>query len=259
MTGWTNNPLIVVYISMCACCSSKRVRRRYARQALFKRLTLEELDRRYQKHKSRLRPEEDQAVRQVIDKFKSGWYIEIQARHWIETFYSPVSPLFALFFLFVKWSPWCMPVTYLLMCKPLCRKNNPVICVTIINLPGFLLLFLAELLALPFYVLLMLMLLVLVIPLELLVFLGGMCYYRLGRLRKCGVFVHGCKFKLIIAQGGGGNASRSVMITTYDDGGKYLLPHASFCWTIFFNPIIDIFKNLKSAEYSYGDIKGMQL
>ena len=152
-----------------------------------------------------------------------------------------------------------MPGTCLLICKPLCRKDNPTICSTIFNLPSCLFLFLAELLTLVFSVLLMLMLLVLVTPLELLVFLGGMCYYRLRRLRKCGVFVHGCNFKLIIAQGGGGSASRSVMITTYDDGGKYLLPHASFCRTIFFNPIIDIFKNLKSAEYSYGDIKGIQL
>jgi len=58
-------------------CSSKRVRRRYARQALFKRFTVEELERRYQKHMSSLGPEEDQVVRQTIDQFKKGWYTAI--------------------------------------------------------------------------------------------------------------------------------------------------------------------------------------
>ena len=61
-------------------CSSKRVRRRYARQALFKRFTVEELERRYQKHMSSLGPEEDQVVRQTIDQFKKGWYTAILHR-----------------------------------------------------------------------------------------------------------------------------------------------------------------------------------
>ena len=85
-----------------ACCSSKRARRKYTRRALFKRFTVEELERRYQKHMSSLRPEEDQAVRQTIDQFKKGWYTAILAFEWIGTFYSPVSPLFTLFFIFFR-------------------------------------------------------------------------------------------------------------------------------------------------------------
>ena len=83
-------------------CSSKRVRRKYARRALFKRFTVEELERRYQKHMSSLGPEKDQAVRQTIDDFKKGWYTAILAFEWIGTFYSPVSPLLTLFIIFFR-------------------------------------------------------------------------------------------------------------------------------------------------------------
>ena len=108
-----------------ACCSSKRVRRKYARRALFKRFTVEELEHRYQKHMFSLRPEEDQAVKQVIDDFKKGWYIEILAFEWIGTFYSPVSSLFTLFFIFFR-DPIAvlMPFTYI-FCKGSCRKGTP--------------------------------------------------------------------------------------------------------------------------------------
>ena len=112
---WMKQQPVDCFQCLAAGCSSKRVRKQYARQALFKRLTLEELERRYKKHKSRLRPEEDQTVRQVIDKFKEGWYIAILALDWIGTFYSPVSPLFTLFFVFFRKAlRLLMPFTYLL-------------------------------------------------------------------------------------------------------------------------------------------------
>ena len=95
---WMNQQPISCFDCFAAGCSSKQVHREYARQALFKRLTLEELELRHQKHMSRLRPEEDQAVRQVIDKFKEGWYTAILPLDWIGMFYLPVSPLFSLFF-----------------------------------------------------------------------------------------------------------------------------------------------------------------
>ena len=211
---------------------------------------------------SRLRPEEDQAVRQVIDKFKKGWYIEIQAHHWMETFYSPVSPLFALFFFLVKWAPWYMPFTYTFS-KSLFKKDDPTVCLTFAMLPLFPYVFICELILLIFLVLFMLVLLFLAILAEFLVFVGGMCYYRFGRLHKCGVFVYGCKLKLIVARGHGsqiyGNVISTVTLTKYDDGAKLVLHHASLCRTIFCNPINAIFKNLNSKEYSYGDIQGVQL
>ena len=259
---WMNQQPVNCCLSICACCSSKRVRRRYARQALFKRLTVEELERRYQKHMSRLRPEEDQAVKQVIDDFKKGWYIEIEARHWIETFYSPVSPLFALLFFVVKPPVILLLFTHLLY-KPLCRKDNPFICVPIVFLLYYPFCFVLDLFSLIFIVIGWLVLLLLAIPLELLVFLGGMCYYRFGRLRKCGVFVYGCELKFINARGAGsktrGNVTHTVWLTNYDDGGKFVFHHASLCRTFFCNPIIAIFKNLNQDEYSYGDIKGVHL
>ena len=259
---WMNQQSVNCCQSILACCSSKRVRRRYARQALFKRLTLEELERRYQKHKSRLRPEEDQTVRQVIDKFKKGWYIEIQARHWMETFYSPVSPLLALFFFLFRWAPSYMPITYLTL-KSLCKKDNPMICLTFLMLPLWLFYLFWELFFLMFIVVFIFGLILIAIPLELLVFLGGICYYRFGRLQKLGVFVYGCKLKLIIAWGHGnkihGNIITSVTLTRYDDGGILVLHHASLCRTIFCNPINAIFKNLNSEEYNYGDIQGVHL
>ena len=259
---WMNQQPVNCCQSICACCSSKRVRRRYARQALFKRLTVEELERRYQKHMSSLRPEEDQAVKQVIDDFKKGWYIEIQVRHWMETFYSPVSPLLALFFFFLRWAPWCMPITYIFL-KSLCKKDDPTLCCTFFVLPLYPIGLFWELFSLMYIVLFMFVLLLLATPLELLVFLGGMCYYRCGRLRKCGVFVYGCKLKFIVAQGQSmaksGNEIRIAEITKFVDGGKFLFHHASLCRTIFCNPITAIFNNLNREEYSYGDIQGVHL
>ena len=255
---WMNQQPVNCCQCIRACCSSKRVRRRYARQRLpvFKRLTVEELDRRYQKHKSRLRSEEDQAVSQVIDKFKKGSYIEIQAVHWIGTFYSPVSPLFTVFFYLVMVAPMLfMPFTYTIY-KALCKKDNPTICTTISMLPFFPLFYAAELLSM-FGMLYMLVFLLLVLPaLELLVFLGGICYYQFGRLQKCGVFVYHCKLRLITVPGLGTKTHGNV---SFDNGAKLVLHHASLCRTTFCNPITAIFKNIKLDDYSYGDVQGLYL
>ena len=129
---WMNQQPVSCFDWLFAGCSSKRVRRKYARRALFMRFTVEELERRYQKHMSRLRPEEDQAVRQVIDKFKKGWYTAIGSFEWIGTFYSPLSPLFTLLFLNFR-EILSMPFTCA-FCKGLCRKGTPSIC-TICLLP----------------------------------------------------------------------------------------------------------------------------
>ena len=236
-------------------CSSKRIRREYARQALFKRLTVEELERRYQKYKSRLRPEEDQAVRQAIDIFKQSWYLAIGALDWIGTFYSPVSPLFTLFFiLFREAIKILMPFTYS-FCKQLCRKEISTFCI-IYMLPLFPFCFVRELFKLIISVLGLLGLLLLAIPVELLVFLGGMCYYRLGRLRKCGMFVYSCKLRLLATGDHGTN--KTCGNSSYDEA-KLILPHASLCRTTFCNSFTAIFKNIHRDNYSYGDIQGLHL
>ena len=235
-----------------ACCSYRSVRRKYARRALFMRLTVEELERRHQKYMSRLRPEENQAVRQVIDKFKKGWYTAITGFEWMGTFYSPVSPLFTLLFLNLR-EILSMPFTCC-FCKGLCSKGTPSICaicllpILLLILPLFVVL---ELVRLMFHVLGLLMLSLLATPLELIVFLCGMCYYRFGRLRKCGVFVYGCKLKFIIVRN-----NRTLLAA---NGAKLAFHHASFCRTTFCNPITAIFKNIKWDEYSYGDIQGVHL
>ena len=147
--------------------------------------------------------------------------------------------------------------------KSLCKRDDPTVCLTFAVAPLFPYAFICELIALMFLVLFVLVLLFLAILAEFLVFLGGMCYYRFGRLQKCGVFVYGCKLKLIIARGQGsamyGDVISTVTLTKYDDGPKLVLHHASLCRTIFCNPINDIFKNLNSEDYSYGDIQGVHL
>ena len=252
---WMNQQPVSCIDCFSAGCSSKNIRRQYARQALFKRLTVEELERRYQKHKSRLRPEEDQAVRQAIDIFKEGWYVAIGAFDWIGTFYSPVSPLFTLFFILVREAiKVLMPFTYS-FCKQLCRKEISTFC-TICMLPLFPVCFVRELLRLIIYVLCLLVLLLLAIPVELLVFLGGMCYYRLGRLQKCGMFVYSCKLSFLYKKGHGTNKTYGNFSC---DEAKLVLHHASLCQTTFCNPFTAVFKNIRRNEYSYGDIQGLRL
>ena len=105
------------------------------------------------------------------------------------------------------------------------------------------------------FVLFVPVLLLLAIPVELLVFLCGTCYYRFGRLRKCGMFVYSCKLRLnnIGKRGCCGTKTYSF------DEVKLVLPHASLCRTTFCNPITAIFKNIQRIEYSYGDIQGLHL
>ena len=250
VNDWMNEQPVSCFEWFEECCSSKRVRMKYARRALFMRFTVEELDRRHQKYMSFLRPEENQAVRQVIDKFEKGWYTAIIASEWIGTFYSPLSPLFTLLFLSLR-EFLSMPFTCC-FCKGLCRKGIPSIW-TICLLPIFPLFFVIELVILIIRMVGMLVVSLLVTPLELIVFLCGMCYYRFGRLRKCGVFVYGCKLKFIIVRN-----NRSLLVT---NGAKLALHHASFCQLTFCNPITAIFKNINTnlKEYSYGDIQGVHL
>ena len=163
-------------------------------------------------------------------------------------FYSPISPLFTLFFIHLRGAlrlRVLMPFTYF-FCNRLCRKGTPSTCTI------FPLCFVRELLRLVIYVVfVVVVLLLLAIPLELLVFLGCMCYYQFGRLRKCGVFVYHCKLTLMNVRG-----IRILSVTT---GAKLVLHHVSFYRKTFCNPITAIFEDMKWDEYSYGDIEGVHL
>lgn len=261
---WMDQQPVSCCQSVLACCSSKKVRRRYARQALFKRLTLEELERRYQKYVSGFRPEEDEVVRQVIDKFKRGWYVAIQAKHLIGTFYSPISPLFTLFFLLGQstFLAQSMPFTTIIF-KSLCRKDTTIACCGYMMLLFYPLLVCFDLLILLTFLAALVILLLLAVLIELPVLIIGMCYYGLGRFQKCGCFVYRSELNLITAQGTAtrsyGTGSRTVTLTKYDKGADFTLLHASLCRTIFCNPVIHMFKNLNWAEYSYGNIEGTYL
>ena len=114
-----------------------------------------------------------------------------------------------------------MPYTYF-FCKQLCRKEICTICL----LPFLPLCFVRELFRLIIYVLFVLVLLLLAISVELLVFLCGTCYYRFGRLRKCGMFVYSCKLRLIYKRGHGTNKTYGNF--SYDEA-KLVLHHASLC------------------------------
>jgi len=262
---WMDQQPVSCCQSVLACCSSKKVRRRYARQALFKRLTLEELERRYQKYVSGFRPEEDLIVRQVIDKFKRGWYVAIQAKHLIGTFYSPISPLFTLFFRLGQSSFLApsMPFTTIIF-KSLCRKDTTIACCGYTMLLFYPLLICFDLLVLLVFLASIVVVLLLVALIELPVLIIGMCYFGLGRFQKCGCFVYRSELNLITAQGTAtrsyGTSSRTVTLTKYDiSADQFTLLHASLCRTIFCNPVIRMFKNLNWAEYSYGDIEGAYL
>ena len=263
---WMAQQPVSCWQSVMACCSSKKVRRRYARQALFKRLTLEELERRYQKYVSGFRPEEDQVVRQVIDKFKRGWYVDIQAKHLIGTFYSPISPLFTLFCGLVHSTlpAQSMPFTTIII-KSLCGKDSAIACYGYTMLLFYPLLFCIDSAFLLVFLALSVMVLLLAALIELPVLMIGMCYYGLGRFQKCGCFVYQIELNLITAQGSATkynaatNTSRTVTLTKYDKGADFTLLHASLCRTIFCNPVICMFKNLNWEEYSYGDIEGAYL
>ena len=214
---------------------------------------------------SGLRPEEDQVVRQVIDKFKRGWYVNIQAKHLIGTFYSPISIVLTLFCLLIQSTLLAQlaPFTTIIF-KSLCRKDNPKACLTYVTLLLYPLLACLDLLCVLVGLVLFVVLLLLAVLIELPVFMVGMCYYGLGRLRKCGLFVYHCELNLITAQGTatrwyGISSYHSVMLTKYDKGAHLMLLHASLCRTIFCNPIIRMFKNLHWEEYSYGDIEGAYL
>ena len=248
-----------------ACCSSKKARRRHARQALFKRLTLEELERRYQKYVSEFRPEEDQVVRQVIDKFKRGWYVDIQAKHLIGTFYSPISPLFTLFCLLVHstfLAQLASFTTYIF--KSLCRKDSTKACLGYVSLLLYPLLGGFDLLVVLAGLALVVILILLFALIELPILLIGMCYYGLGRFQKCGCFVYCSQLNLITAQGTathwyGISSYHTVSLAKYEKAAYLTLLHASLCRTIFCNPVIRMFKNMNWAEYSYGDIEGAYL
>ena len=72
-----------------ACCNPRVVRRQYAREVLFKRLTIAELERRHQLYASELSHNEEEAFQKVLAKFKKGWYTGIEVKRWVSTFYTP--------------------------------------------------------------------------------------------------------------------------------------------------------------------------
>ena len=271
LNSWMNQQQVSFTGAILACCSPTKARRRYARMALFKRFTVEELERRYQKEQARLSHKESQMIRQTIEKFKRGWYINVSIKHQMGTFYVPWSPLFSLvlFFIIPCISPALaalMPFTSLLI-RSLLRKDNHNICVAYMMAPFFPLLILMDVLCLLVYItMVVLVLLLIALLVEPLVIVVGMCWYGRGRLEEFGVFVYRCKVWLITAQGKASRTytsttgsttqttTRTVRLTKYDVGGDLTLPRASLCRTIFNNPIVDIFENLNWSEYSYGEM-----
>ena len=249
--------------SCLACCSPSRVRRRFLRQALYKRLTVEELERRYQQQQGRLRVEEDQALQQAIEKFKKGWYVDAQEAYHLGTFYIPFSP----FFTFLMWTctvlatrMFFFPLTFLLL-RGLCVKDNPSLCIAITALFFYPLLLPFDILATLCNVMVwFLVVLPCLLQLEIILFFGGLCYYACGRRRKIpGVFVLNWKLKLIVAQQSAtkdyGTVRHTVILTKCDMGANLFLPHASLCRSIFCNPFHRVFKGLNWLQYGYGNLK----
>ena len=266
LNTWMNQQPVSFIGAILACFSPTKVRRRYARMALFKRFTVEELERRYEKEQARLSHKENQNIRQTIERFKRGWYIGVSTKHMMGTFYTPWSPFFTLLLYFTIPCVTCptalFPLTtYLFMC--FLRKDNHTICLAYTVALFFPLIILMDIIWFLMYIILAsVVLLIFALLFEPLVFMVGMCWYRCGRLEEVGVFVYRCKLLLITAQGKAsrtyttstGTKTRTVRLTKYDVGGDLILPRASLCRTIFCNPIVSIFENLDWSDYSYGEM-----
>lgn len=229
---------------------------------LFKRLTVEELERRYRKQQARTRPEEDQAIRQAIENFRNGWYIGVAIGHTMGTFYSPLSLLFTWLVLFpiqlYAQPNLLLPFTFYIV-RSFLRKDNHSLCYAYVSAAFFPLLFPIDILWLLLMMFGILLVMLIVLLVEIPIFIIGICWYRCRRLQKLGVFVYHCNLSLITAQGSAirsyGTTTRKVTVTQYNIGAELTLPHASLCRTAFRNPVVNIFGNLHWLEYSYGDIE----
>ena len=216
---------------------------------------------RFESRKAKLSLEEQQAVQQGIDKFKSGWYIDAEQFFYFGTFYSPVSPLFtALMWIVIYFPYWCFPVTsrkyYVL--RSLCGKDNQILCLAILYMVMFPLLLLYDMFILLVIVFVFPILLLGLLLVELALFFCGLCYYRCGRLRESSVFVLRWKVKLIVSRVKKCVAGRILITISLGDTVNISLTRASLCRSMFCNRLAGIFRGINWLTYGYGDIDSVE-
>ena len=225
-------------------------------------MTIKELERRFENVQALLSAEEQQAIQQGIDKFKSGWYIKAEQLFFLGTFYAPISPLFTALFGIIGAFPFlCFPVTTLMLRMLrffiLCAKNNSdnaYLCIDIYVAVFYTVLFtvlfplwlLTDIIWFLCYIFVLPFLFLGLILLELVVLPCGLCYYGCRRLNESGVFALKWKVKLV---------SSSVK---FDMAVDVSLPRVSLCQSIFRNPVAGVFTGINWQTYSYGNIDSIK-
>ena len=216
---------------------------------------------------SSLTSEEEQAIQQGINKFKSGWYVNAVQRFYLGTFYTPISPLFTALLWMVGSFPYCcFPMTsrvYYILCF-LCVKDNTSLCIVIFSAillsilsPAMLLIIidilflLCAIFALPFLILGLILL-------ELALLSCGLCYYRCRRLNKSGVFALKWKLKLISSVQRQHIGNQTLITTCFDTAVDVSLPRVSLCQSIFRNRVAGVFYGIYWLTYGYGNIDSVE-
>ena len=237
-------------------------------------MTINELERRFQNVQALLSAEEQQAIQQGIDKFKSGWYVHAAQYFFLGTFYAPISPLFTALLWIIGAFPFlCFPVTtfmfgnlrFFILCAKnnsdnayLCRDVYLAVYYTVfftVLFPLWLLTdiiwFLSVIFVLPFLFLGLILLELVVLP-------CGLCYYRCQRLNESGVFALKWKVKLVSSRLYHHYNKQTITTTMFDMAVDVSLPRISLCRSIFRNPVAGIFNGIHWQTYSYGNIDSVE-
>ncbi len=234
------------------------------REVLFKKMALEELDRRYKKHEGSLLPEEREAVEQVIERFRNGAYRRISFKQSVGTFYLPFSLLFtALLDAFKLFFPTTQYLA-LNQCIELCKKDQRPswymssffrLCVVVsFGVIGFVIMDIIFMLI--FYPLVVLVELVLLLC-------SFLLCYGFYMLDKKGVFVYSFHVNLVIAQACAtrwyGDATYVVGLSQQDLATKVAITHAPLRRILCTQPLAKIFKDMDMETYTFGTLEGRQV
>ncbi len=243
---------------VCSCCDRRVVRRRLARKVLFKRLTTEELERRYEKHRDFLLQAEAEAVISAIDKFQQGWYVGIEFRHRIGTFYAPTSPLLNTLAAVCR-SPLSIFVfSHLIASSVQCSAgDNPYQLLKLLLCLCFPVAIMVDLLFLPLLAFLVLPLLVVF---EILLLLGSLVFcYGIPQFQELGMFNYSWTVDFVVARSSatrayGEHYYETMSVTKKATGAMFTITKAPLGRLLWKQPASDIFRGMQWETYNYGEV-----
>ena len=259
---WMSQQTVECWDICGACCRTETAKRRKGRCVLFKRLALQEIDRRYNMYENIMLPEEKEAVQQVKKKFMNGLYRSIFAFDYVGTFYLPFSPIFHLLpYAYMLLFP-ATQVLARLFCQRVCGKDQIRVCF-------WLPLFIYIICFWPFLLIGELVIMFLFYPLilifELLLMLCSfLCYFGVYCLKNKGVFKYSFKVTLILAMASasratGVDSANIVTLTLSDVASSVSIDHYPFRRVVRPHPITKIFKDMDMDTYNFGDIDGLEV